>query len=181
MTDGGVEVAPLRRKDIRVFANRVREVFGIRQPYFQIVEFLDVVLPQIIPDFTLEVLPSDEMGNHHGLTIPDDEVIKIREDVYIGANKGSGRDRMTMAHELGHLLLHKKVQVGLARAQPGLSHQPYRNSEWQAKSFAGELLISSDHLKGCTHPAELELKFGVSAPAAEYQWKIFKKEGLIGK
>ena len=33
--------------------------------------------------------------------------IKIREDVYERAIKGYGRDRFTLAHELGHFLMHQ--------------------------------------------------------------------------
>ena len=46
------------------------------------------------------------MGDKHGETFPDEHIIRIREDVYLGAVNGCGRDGMTIAHEVGHLFLH---------------------------------------------------------------------------
>ena len=36
----------------------------------------------IIPDFQLEIVPQNEMGNKHGETFPNKNIIRIREDVY---------------------------------------------------------------------------------------------------
>jgi Zn-dependent peptidase ImmA (M78 family) len=50
--------------------------------------------------------------------MPQDSLIILREDVYEGAHAGNGRDRMTVAHEIGHLLMHKNI--AFARAEPGV-------------------------------------------------------------
>lgn len=55
------------------------------------------------------------MGAKHGETIPSENRIRIREDVYERACNGYGRDRLTMAHELGHLLLHRDDYFGERR------------------------------------------------------------------
>lgn len=180
MSSGGVEVPPLSRKKIRAVAHRVREVFDIADPYFPIVRLLDVVLPQIDNDYTLEICDETDMGPNHGLTIPDQKIIRIREDVYLGAVQGNGRDRMTMAHELGHLVLHHGIS--LARAMEPQQQPPaFKDSEWQAKAFAGELLICSQHITGCRGATDLAERFGVSFDAAEIQWEAFKKDAVVKK
>jgi len=155
------------------------DLTGRDDPYFPIVEFLDVVLPAANDEFVLDVLPMETMGDVHGMTYPDRNLIQIREDVYLGAKRGIGRDRMTMAHELGHYVLH--AGLGLARAIPAEKVAAYRSSEWQANAFAGELLISANHISVCRNASEAKLKFGVSAQAAEYQWRIFERDGLVRK
>lgn len=175
--DSGFEVPPLSRREIRLTAERIRRIFGISAPYFPILEVLDVVIPRIDPEFTLEVCSGQEMGANHGLTDPVNKLIRIREDVMIGAREGNGRDRGTLAHEFGHLILHRRV--GLARRPTRAQLPAYQNSEWQAKAFAGELLVYYRNLHGCRSPADLAERFGVSHDSAETQWRTFLKEGLI--
>ncbi len=175
------QVPPLSRKQIRNVARNIRNIFrelnGQDAPFFPIVEFLDVALTKHFEDFSLEVLDEIEMGDAHGMTYPDQHLIQIRADVYAGACRHLGRDRMTLAHELGHYVLHS--DIGLARMATRESIKPYRSSEWQATALAGELLISADHITGCGNPSEVALKFGVTLEAAIYQWDIFKKDGLF--
>ena len=72
---------------------------------------------------------------------------QIRENVYERALEGSGRDRLTMAHELWHLLFHEKSNISYSRMDA--SEVPtYRNPEWQADAFAGELLMPHDLIQG---------------------------------
>lgn len=84
-----------------------------------------------------------------------------------------------MAHELGHYILHSGLV--LARAPTSERTKPFRDSEWQANAFAGELLISADHIHTCAGFAEAALIFGVSSEAAHYQWRVFEREGIIKK
>ena len=108
--------------------------------YFPIVKVMDIMndMPEFFTDWNMEIISQSEMGNFHGLTLPDGTV-KIREDVYIRAAKGAGMDRDTMAHELGHWLLHRNNK---AHARIGSRTIPiYCSPEWQAKAFSGELLV----------------------------------------
>ena len=73
--------------------------------YFPIVQFLENIFLVLISDFQLEIVPEREMGNKHGETYPSRNLIRIREDVYLGAVDGCGRDRLTIAHEIGHLFM----------------------------------------------------------------------------
>lgn len=175
------QVPPMSRKQIRNVAKNIRrinkEMIGQDAPFFPIVQFLDVTLTKHMEDFSLEILDEYEMGEAHGVTYPDEHLIQIRSDVYKWACHDQGRDRMTLAHELGHYVLHS--DIGLARMAAMGSIKPFRSSEWQANALAGELLISAEHIFDCHSPSEVALKFGVTLEAATYQWDVFKKEGLV--
>ncbi|MCK9622901.1 MAG: ImmA/IrrE family metallo-endopeptidase [Methylobacter sp.] len=175
------QVPAMQRVQIRDVAKNIRrinkEMTGQDAPFFPIVQFLDVTLTKHMEDFILEILDEDEMGDAHGMTYPDEHLIQVRSDVYKQACRHQGRDRMTLAHELGHYVLHSNI--GMARMAPVELIKPWRSSEWQAKALAGELLIPVEHIYDCASPFEAALKFGVTVEAAIYQWGIFRKEGLI--
>ncbi|WP_114192496.1 ImmA/IrrE family metallo-endopeptidase [Edaphovirga cremea] len=132
-------------------------------------EVIEFALPQLIPGFMFEAGDINDMGGTHGLTYPQENRLILREDIYEGALNGNGRDRMTAAHELGHLLLHKNI--AFARAAPGVNIRAFESSEWQAKCFSGELLVPATHSAVFkTMPAEkVAIVCGVSVDAARYQ------------
>lgn len=170
------EASPLSRADIRSFANVIRKAMGLTdERYFPIREFLELVMPKIDEEFVLEVLPKHEMGSNHGLAYPEDKVIKLREDVYDGAVDGKPRDRLTMAHEVGHYFLHTKERVSFARSiGPSEALPAYRDPEWQANAFAGELLAPPHIIKGMS-VFEVMKFCGVSQDAARKQLKSMSK------
>lgn len=178
MSHIGYEAAPLSRQDIRSFALQVREGLGFGSiPYVDVEVLLDLVLPRVLPDFAYAICPRAEMGNNHGLASPDARWIKLREDVFERACGGAGRDRLTIIHELAHLLLHTKERVMLRRAVG--APMSYRDPEWQADCFAGEFLMSAKLLDGCRSIADLVNRFGVTPTAAEVQWKQFRNARLL--
>jgi Zn-dependent peptidase ImmA (M78 family) len=167
MRKTGVIVPPLSTRRINEIARDVRSVLFSAmeaQPYVPIDSVYEV-LPELIEGFHFEILTEEEMGKDHGRTYPDKKLIQIREDVYDGACMGIGRDRFTMAHELGHLFLHRDVQF--ARIQPNTSTPIYRNSEWQADKFASSFLIEEAFLRQCSSASEVAEVFGVSRAAAK--------------
>lgn len=140
---------PLSRKQIRQTAELIRRIDGSENKlFFDIVKFLEVKLPNIDSGFNFRVMTEEEMGDCHGITFPDRDEIQIRQDVYDRAVNGSGRDRLTLAHELGHLILHEKKNVSYARMEDGSNFARYRNPEWQADAFGGELLIPHNLING---------------------------------
>ena len=141
--------------------------------YFPILSFVENILPILIPDFQFEVVPEAEMGNKHGETYPSKNLIRIREDIYLRAAAGEGRDRLTVAHEVGHLFLHEDDSIALCRLEPGDKLKPYEDPEWQADAFGGELLASSYLIEGM-NSREVEKMCGVSAAAAKVQLKSIK-------
>lgn len=162
---------PISRSKLRKMAMTIRILDGSENDmFFDIAKFLEVKLYKIDPTFNFRVLAKLEMGECHGLTFPDRNEIQIREDVYDRAVKGSGRDRMTMAHELGHLLFHEKQNISYAcmRTNEDVKIPIYRNPEWQADAFGGELLVPH-HLIGGKSLDEVSKECGVSLKAAMCQ------------
>ena len=171
------EVPPLRRTQIRAVATSFRQLLNWDEPYFPVVEVLEFGMPELLPGFVYQVCSEAELGDNHGLTYPDQRRIKIREDVYEAACEGEGFYRLTIAHELGHQLLH--TDLGLGRAIPTGDLPAFRDSEWQANCFAGELLVCHKHARDCDGTEHAMRLFGVSRQAAEYQLGIYRKEKII--
>ncbi len=161
---------PLGRKDLRRYAEIIRRIEGsTNKMYFDIVHFLENTLPKIDPSFSFTVKPIEEMGECHGLTYPDRNEIMIREDVYLRACDDEGRDRLTMAHELFHLLQHESSNISFARTGKG-KIETFRDPEWQADAFGGELLVPHELVSGMTVD-EVVSACKVSRSAATYQLK----------
>lgn len=84
---------------------------------------------------------------------------------------GDGFGRMTMAHELGHMLSFKLFGIKLYR-KTSFGNKIYEDPEWQAKCFAGELLMDYEMTTGMTIN-DISKKCGVSFDAAEYRVKKY--------
>ncbi len=129
-----VSVVPMSRLAIRKLVMEFRKLFGLEDVlYFPIVRFIEWCLPQLGLEY--EVLSISEMRDTYGLTNTKKNTLLIREDVYLGAIDGNPRDRFTLCHELGHFILHTPDRVSFARGEI----PAYRDPEWQANTFAGEL------------------------------------------
>ena len=164
----------ISRNDIRRFIRVLKKNIGLeKELYFPILSFVENVLPILIPDFQFEVVPVYQMGSKHGETYPSKNLIRIREDVYLRAAAGEGRDRLTIAHEAGHLFLHEDDCIALCRLAPSEKLKPYEDPEWQANAFGGELLASSYLIKGMTI-MEVSEKCGVSVSEAKVQLRSLK-------
>lgn len=135
------KVPPISRISIREYTEHIRKVLGITALKFPIMEFVEFSLPEIDFDFSFEIGTFEEMGGHYGLTIPSEKRMIIREDVYVNACNNNGRDLFTVAHELGHYLMHGS----LSRVAQSTIIKPFESSEWQANCFASELLIPVNH------------------------------------
>lgn len=164
---------PMSRREIRRWAELVRRLAGNECPWFDIVRFVENGLPRLDHDFSFlldDQLPSDT----HACTVVRDRTILIRPEIYDRAIAGHGRDRMTLAHELGHFLLHTEIRLG-RRVGDG-PVDAFRDPEWQAKCFAGELLISRRHYPADKHPGEVASLFGVSVESVRTQLNAWEHE-----
>ncbi len=109
------------------------------------------------------------MECNYGTTDLNKKTIYIREDVYYRACDGNARDLFTIAHELGHLFLHSNQNVELARAEMNI--KAYENPEWQANTFAAELLMPVKLISKSDIPDSLVKRFGVSYESAKIRLK----------
>lgn len=171
MSEERYRANPVSRMDIRNYAKALRKGLHLEAAeYVDIVRLMEYVFPEAFKryNFSFEVLTKEELGRNHGLTDPRSGKIFIREDVYEGACRGNGRDRLTIAHELGHFLLHDGITLGLARVGVDESIPTYCDPEWQASAFAGEFLMDHDIIKSMS-PEEVANRCGVSYQAACFQ------------
>lgn len=164
-----VAVEPLSRKNIRGITRGLREQFGLKNAlFFPVIQFIEWVLPELGMDY--EVVSPSEMGDAYGVTHTRKGIMKIREDVYIGACEGQPRHRFTLCHELGHFLLHTPDRVSFARGDV----PAYMEPEWQANAFAGELMAPYNLVKNMD-PYEISAKCGMSLKAAQIQYNEYRK------
>ena len=180
MSDLSVEATPMSRAMIRQLAHKIRELLGVEnEVYIDVGWLIELAMPKVMNGFVYDVQPIAQMNDNHGLAVPGECRVIIREDVYERALDGSGRDRATIVHELAHLFLHKPDRMVHRRAEGPM--KAYVDPEWQAKAFAGEFLVSHK-LIGTTETVKSVAKaFGVSEAAARVQLRAFVSAGLIEK
>lgn len=168
--------APLSRPKIRKLTETIRRFSTEDPPRFDIVRFVEKRLPELDDEFLFAL--DDELPlDTHACTDIRARSIIMRPEIYDRAVAGHGRDRMTLAHELGHLLLHSEIR--LMRRLGDAPLVAFCDPEWQAKCFAGELLISYRHYPKNKHPEEAATLFGVSLDSVLTQLNAWKREGLI--
>lgn len=134
-------------------------------------------LLQSIDFLEYEVVPDSELNGQLAVTYPDKDkrLIKITDTVFDGACDGKGFHRFTLAHEIGHLLLHvNETPKAYARGEEP-NHKIYQDSEWQADEFASEFLMDSREITGKESSVDLSLKYDVSGLAAETKLRKIKK------
>ncbi len=165
------KVEPKSRFNLRTLVNVFRKFLQLDDElYFPIVELLDV-MTELFPEFNYEIIEDKLLPeNVHADTDVRTGHIRIKESVYEGACNGEGRDRMTIAHEIGHYFTLCFCGFKLERNFSGGELPAYCDPEWQAKCFAGELMIPTHLVKGMS-VSEIAEQCGVSREAANIQLK----------
>ena len=170
---------PMSRQTLRNIAHDVRCFLRLSKTnYFPILQILELI-HLIIPESNYEILPESQMERHAEIDVTS-KTIYIREDVYIGACNGKGRDRMTLCHEFSHLLLINVFGFKLSRTYKKKNLRAFEDPEWQAKCLAGELMMDSDLIVGMD-ANEIALKCGVSKEAATFQLSRNKNDAPFVK
>jgi len=149
---------PMSREEIYKITKEMRTALRLENKMkFPVIDFFEKTLFNLIDNYNF----------------PEQKLITIREDVYINACNNEGRARMTIAHEIGHLFLHTNNNLSFARSDNNC-YKRYLDPEWQAKVFAGELLIPKDLIIGLS-PMDIMNNCGVSYEAAKLHHDIIKK------
>ena len=165
-----IKAEPLSNDVIIDITQQLRKILGcgLDTP-LNIVAILEYAMPQLDKNFNYSIKDKDNMRfDVHAYTDPQTNEIVIREDIYDRSRHGEGRDRFTIAHEIGHYILHNNNMVALTRVFPDEKIKPYEDIEWQADAFAGELLCPSSAITNM--PVEkIANYYGVSLQAANAQ------------
>ena len=169
-------VKPLSDYDVEQLAWRLRLSTGTANELApDLVRILEILAAQPGPleGLKLDVRPDEEMRLDEALAFVDERVLQVRETVFEGAKIGKPRDRMTIAHEIGHFALGHggapKHRVALGNKT--LAYIPHHKSaEHQARVFGATFLMLRAHVRGCKTPAELASKLKVSTQAAQIRF-----------
>jgi transcriptional regulator with XRE-family HTH domain len=163
--------------------------------------YLDVTPPSLAR-INWSKMPRDASaeGQASFCAVGDTIEIGIREDVWMMAEAGDGRARFTMAHELGHAVLHgNDLRQKDARAFrdvtctatagdkliPGM--KIYQSPEWQANVFASAFLMPKDAVKSwvnseqCQNPDYLTIEQLSQQFKVSYQAARIRLERLIAR
>jgi transcriptional regulator with XRE-family HTH domain len=172
----GIVVPPMSTKAIRSFADVVRNAFvepdDVEFPIMNVIEFK---LEKVLDGFYLDVRDDESMGEDEGRVVVTGKgvALALRQDVYLGAWHGDGRDRFTACHELGHLLMHRSVTMARVRED---TDKIFVDAEWQADTFAGTLLMSPRHLGRFLDSDEAAIECGMTGAAAKVMWSKYREE-----
>lgn len=119
--------------------------------------------------------------------------IALSPATYAALEGGEARATFSVAHEIGHAVLHTEELVELsqiphktaAMLRGQADHAVYFDTEWQAHGFAGALLMPAEGLAQVESeapwgplripmgPTLIVLRYGVSHAAAEIRWRVF--------
>ena len=127
-------------------------------------EFIGEVKDKDIQAFT-EIIPHNNEAVHS---------IVVPSDVYDGACIGNFKDRMTLAHELAHYILHGILQIPVSELQDGEICSKYEDPEAIADMLA-RFLLSVCGLVQNMSTAELSAECGLSEQDAVSVQKEYKE------
>lgn len=173
MQNRGYRVRARRTREIRDIAQSLRVQVAPSTPWFPILRLVENLHRHEQIEF--EVIERSEMEDEYGLSYPKERRILIREDVYDLAREKNGFARTTIAHELGHIILHSGEKVAYAREAN--QHKVYEDSEWQANKFAQELLIDVYQLSANDDEYSISDRFGVTIKAAQTALASLRRSG----
>lgn len=135
--------------------------------------FTEIVLPQSGND-NCSIVESD-FGSFEGVMIKRPE---FESDWVIGVNNNliDSRKRFTLAHEIGHFILHRNLQEEFRCTFADICDLLVNKLETEANEFAGQLLLPPDVVRNFdeevfsyTAVQQLSAKLNVSLSAAAFR------------
>lgn len=181
MSGQPIEVPYLTCIQILRIAKEVRQKFGANEDFYPVVHILEMGMLLLDPNFTFDVKERYEMKGDLGLTVPSENAIYLRRDVYEGALANNAVDRFTVAHEIGHHFIHHDVPVVFHKANRRRTIKPQVDSEWQANIFAAALMMPINRLRKCRSIQEAAVKFGMTPKTVAFFNRALVRDKLMKK
>ena len=168
-----LESNPTNRWHLIRLAKMIREIYGVTGNFFPIIDILNNLslknkLDYIVVEDDSNVFVKDELAHYDF----NENVIYVKESVWIEAENNVGRSRFTLTHEFAHYLLLKIYDFGYRFVDE--KPQSFKDPDWQADYLAGALLMDFDLTKGFG-VADLMGKCAVSEEAAIVHINAMKK------
>ena len=163
----GFCVEPMSTHTIETAAFETRKFFypDDGQKYLNVMDLIEHKLPQAFEGFHLDVVRPEDLPGREAEFNPIYFCIRISEPIYEAACNDDGHCRFTVAHELGHFFLHRDQIPAFGRPAKDGKIPAYKHSEWQADTFARNLLVPRKLASGMSVP-EIQTVFEVSHEVA---------------
>jgi predicted RNA-binding Zn-ribbon protein involved in translation (DUF1610 family) len=167
---------------LRALATAVRKAFGVDQcERVDIVACLKTGWVQTVGGrkrLVFEIVADEEMGGDDATAETAADWARITCKAYVAemAARVGGRPAMTLAHELGHVVLNHRRAV-MARATGANAStrpkflRPFESAETQADKFAAYFLIKEEFAAKYRSAEAISIAFGVSLQAAQVCFK----------
>jgi hypothetical protein len=124
---------------------------------------LELALDDMVEDAYWKIELDAEMGGAEASTAWHEPVITVSASTYAELCRSNPRARMTIAHEIGHLLMHTRKPVFHYRTR---TKDQRLDPEWQADYFAAALLMPATAFRKMKTVTQAMKAFGVSRGAA---------------
>jgi hypothetical protein len=162
-------LTPQRQKEIDAVIDRVRNDTGLRYPKDSLLDIAKALKIEVYNQSFPETEGPREVNGI--IEYPEDGAAKA--SIFINASYSKERKTFTLAHELGHFLLHPKEER--YRFDVVDYSKPESIAETEANYFAASLLMPADDLKRLidlgASPDDITDFFGVSHTAVEKRLK----------
>lgn len=170
-------VSPRSAKDIEALTLAWRHALGAPDDWApNMLRLLEIELPKLpnLGQFALISRSDAEMGDAEAYTQFNPPHIVVRNSVYRSARKArkaDGRSRMTLAHELGHLVMHPGASKLRSDFAPTIQKiRPFESAEWQANKFASLFLMPLHVVKDFISASQISENCQVSLQAAQIRF-----------
>ena len=172
MLSGDRRVTGRSDEEIRTIANRTKSDLGVsrRRPVniLHCLESGSILTLYGRKKLVFVVVDDEELGTVDAKTEYSDGTVTItvKRSVCDRAKVGAGRDRMTLAHELGHAVMHNGMPKFRYAGDAGVTAlariSAYRSAEHQAKVFAAAFLVHDEDAARMRDAREISIEFGFS-------------------
>ncbi len=173
-------VKSLKNSDVRAIAKRQRDYYGVSD--HERIDILECVKRHTVLTvngerrLALAIVSDRDMALDDGTTSYDGTTItiSIKRTIHQRAYMGDGYARNTIAHELGHAVMHYETMThGAKMARRTIGNKTpgwlsfFESAEHQAKVFAPAFLINEKIAKTLCSATEISVRFGISQQSAE--------------
>ena len=136
---------PLSVAKIREIAEGIRKEFNVsNDTFFPIKEYIDKLVEDEKVIYQIEEDSFFEDEKMFALYDGNDNTIHVKESVEEDLEEGRYRSNFTLAHELFHYLQVKVLKFNFEMVDEDI--EAFRDPEWQANEFAGQLLIPEEYV-----------------------------------
>lgn len=168
----GLKVPAKTEAEIERAAKQLRDLLGVGDSgRIKAVKVIEDGFTHIRGDY-FHVVDDHLMEGDLARTYPDRFYMEISNSIYEAAIANDGASNYTLAHEIGHQILHRNIDPSFAFAKTQPKYESYFNSEWQADCFADYFLMPTYDVKAtCTTVDEIMERYCVSKKNATKRFR----------